>query len=111
MAVTPTEGREQYERVMEAMADILYTGRGKYGITVLPNVTNLGDEQLRSIKVPTMVVIGADEKIYSGPAALARAKALISGVETVEMPDASHDIMFAQSARLSAELERFLGPA
>jgi pimeloyl-ACP methyl ester carboxylesterase len=111
MAVTPEQGREQYELVMEGMADILYTGRGKYGITVLPNVRNLSDDELRSITVPTLVMIGADEKIYSGPAALARAKALIPGVKTVEIPAASHDLMFAQPARVSAELKAFLGPA
>jgi pimeloyl-ACP methyl ester carboxylesterase len=111
MAATPDEGREQYERVMEGMVDILYTGRGKYGITVMPNVTKLSDDQLRSITVPTLVMIGAEEKIYSGPAALARAKALIPGVKTVEIPGASHDIMFAQPARVSAELKSFLGAA
>ncbi len=111
MAVTRDAGVEQYERMMEGVADLIYLGRGKYGITVLPNVTNLGDDELRSIKVPTLVMIGAEEKIYSGPAALARAKALIPGVETVEIPNASHDIMFAQPARLSADLARFLGAA
>lgn len=111
MAVAPNEGREQYELVMEAMVDILYTGRARFGVTVMPNVTRLSDDQLRSITVPTLVMIGAEEKIYSGPAALARARALIPGVKTIEIPEASHDIMFAQPARLRAELEAFLGAA
>lgn len=50
------------------------------------------DEELRSIRVPTTVIIGEHEVIYkSGPqGALQRAQALIPGVQTHLVPRASH---------------------
>jgi pimeloyl-ACP methyl ester carboxylesterase len=56
-------------------------------------------------------MIGDGEKIYAAPAALARAQALIPGVQAVSIADASHDIMFSQPARVNARLTAFLGAA
>lgn len=108
MAVPPAEGRERYEALMEKVADIIYAGRKRTGITMLPNPRVLGDEELRRLSVPTLVVIGDQEKIYDASAALARAEALIPGVKTVCIPSASHDLMYCQSAAVNAELQAFL---
>jgi hypothetical protein len=58
--------------------------------------------------VPTLVMTGDKEKIYDAGAALARAEALIPGVRTLSVPDASHDLMFSQPARVNAALKAFL---
>jgi pimeloyl-ACP methyl ester carboxylesterase len=83
-------------------------GRKRDGLKMLPTVRVLRDEELRRFRSPTLVVIGADEKIYDASAALARAKALIADVRTVLIPDASHDLMFCQPARVNAALTTFL---
>ncbi len=56
-------------------------------------------------------MIGADERTYAAATALARAEALIPGVKTISIPDASHDLMFAQPARVNAGLRAFLLPS
>jgi pimeloyl-ACP methyl ester carboxylesterase len=111
MAVAPAEGRERYEDVMEKVTDIIYAGRRRNGLTILPNPRVLRDDELRRISVPTLVMIGDKEKIYDAGAALARAEALIPGVKTLLVPDASHDLMFCQSSRVNAALKAFLGDA
>jgi pimeloyl-ACP methyl ester carboxylesterase len=111
MAIPPQEGRERYDTLVEGMIDLFSTGRRKLGVTLLPNPRVLTDAELRRLTMPTLVMIGEGEKIYSASAALARAKALIPGVQTVSIPDASHDLMFCQSARVNAHLRDFLGAA
>jgi pimeloyl-ACP methyl ester carboxylesterase len=108
MAVAPTEGRERYETLVEGCIDLFYAGRRRDGLKMLPTVRVLRDDELRRITTPTLVMIGADEKIYPAASALARAEALIPGVKTVTIPDASHDLMFAQPARVNAGLRAFL---
>jgi pimeloyl-ACP methyl ester carboxylesterase len=108
MAVTPAEGRERYEDVMDKVADIIYAGRRRDGLTIIPYTKVFSDEELRRISVPTLVMIGEKEKLYDAGAALARAKALIPGVKTVSIPGASHDLMFHQPERVNAALKEFL---
>lgn len=54
--------------------------------------TRLTDDELRRIGVPTTVVVGAEEVIYttSADAALARARALVPEVRTHLVPGAGH---------------------
>lgn len=111
MATPPTQGRDRYEHLVEGIIDIFYTGRRRDGLTMLPNPRVLRDDELRRLTMPTLVMIGDQEKIYPAAAALARAQALIPGVKTVTIPDASHDLMFAQPARVNAALRSFLGEA
>jgi pimeloyl-ACP methyl ester carboxylesterase len=75
---------------------------------MLPTVRVLRDDELRRITTPTLVMIGADENIYAAATALARAEALIPGVKTITIPDASHVLMFAQPAPVNAGLRAFL---
>jgi pimeloyl-ACP methyl ester carboxylesterase len=108
MAVAPSEGRERYEALMEKVADIIYAGRKRTGVSLIPTPGVLSDDELRRIRVPTLVMIGDQEKIYDAKVALARAEALIPGVKTLCIPDASHDLMYCQSARVNAALKEFL---
>lgn len=108
MAVPPAEGRERYEALIDKVADVIYAGRKRTGISMLPNPRVLRDDELCRLSVPTLVMIGDQEKIYDANAALARAEALIPGVKTVLIPDASHDLMFCQPAAVNAALKAFL---
>jgi pimeloyl-ACP methyl ester carboxylesterase len=108
MAVPPAEGRERYEDVMEKVADVIHAGRKRTGLSMLPSPRVLGDDELRRFSVPTLVMIGDQEKIYDASAALARAEAFIPGVKTILVQDASHDLMFCQPAAVNAALKAFL---
>jgi pimeloyl-ACP methyl ester carboxylesterase len=109
MTVAPAEGRERYEALVEGAIDLFYTGRRRDGFRMVPMWRVLSDDELRRFAMPTLIMIGADEKIYDCAAALARAAALIPDVKTVRIPDASHDLMFAQPALVNANLRAFLG--
>jgi pimeloyl-ACP methyl ester carboxylesterase len=94
MAVVPAEGRERYEDLMEKVA--------------VPNPKVVRDDELRRISVTHARDDRGKEKICDARAALARADALIPGVRTLSIPDASHDLMFSQPARVNAALSSFL---
>jgi pimeloyl-ACP methyl ester carboxylesterase len=111
MTVPPSGGREHYEALVEGAIDLFYTGRRRDGFRMVPMWRVLGDDELRRLTMPTLVMIGEQEKIYDCGAALARAEALIPGVKSVRIPDASHDLMFAQPALVNANLRAFLGAA
>jgi pimeloyl-ACP methyl ester carboxylesterase len=111
MAVAPSDGRERYETLVEGCIDLFYTGRKRDGFRMVPMWRVLRDDELRQFAMPTLVMIGDNERIYDPTVALARAEALIPGVKTVRIPDASHDLMFAQPALVNANLRAFLGAA
>jgi pimeloyl-ACP methyl ester carboxylesterase len=108
MAVPPAEDREAYEVLLEKVIDVTYAGRRRTGLSMIPTPRVLGDDELRRISMPTLVLLGDNEKQYDAGVALARAKALIADVRTVLIPDASHDLMFCQPARVNAALKAFL---
>lgn len=108
MAAPPAEGRERYEALLDKVAEIIYAGRRRTGLSVLPNPRVLGDDELRRLSIPTLVMIGDQEKMYDAGAALARAEALIPEVKTVRIEGASHDLMFCQPAAVNAALRAFL---
>jgi pimeloyl-ACP methyl ester carboxylesterase len=93
---------------MEKVADIIHAGRKLNGISMIPNPRVFRDDELRRFSMPTLVMIGDKERICDPGAALARAKALIPQVKTLSIPDASHDLMFCQPARVNAALSAFL---
>jgi pimeloyl-ACP methyl ester carboxylesterase len=90
------------------MIDVTYAGRKRTGLSMMPSPRVLGDDELRRISMPTLVILGDKEKQYDPAPALARAKALIADVRTVLIPDASHDLMFCQPERVNAALKEFL---
>lgn len=108
MAVPPVEHREAYDALLDKVIDVTYAGRKRTGLSMIPTPRVLGDDELRRISMPTLVILGDKEKQYDPASALARAKALIADVRTVLIPDASHDLMFCQPKRVNTALKEFL---
>jgi pimeloyl-ACP methyl ester carboxylesterase len=70
--------------------------------------TALSDDQLRSLRVPTLLLIGNREVIYDPTAALARARRLIPDFEGELVPETSHDMCFRQRDIVDARVLDFL---
>jgi pimeloyl-ACP methyl ester carboxylesterase len=75
-------------------------------LQVLP--TALSDDQLRSLRVPTLLLIGDREVIYDPAAALARARHLIPDCEGELEPESSHDMCVRQRGIVDARVLEFL---
>jgi len=70
----------------------------------------LPDDELRSIEVPTLLLIGEQEKAYDAAAALKRAKRLVPNLEGELIPRASHDMSVGQHDIVDKRILDFLEP-
>ena len=76
--------------------------------------TVFSDEELRNLRVPTLLLIGGREVIYDPAAALARAQRLMPAFEGALIPGCSHDMCFRRYRLVDERILEFLkatGPA
>ncbi|NUR89372.1 MAG: alpha/beta hydrolase, partial [Nonomuraea sp.] len=76
--------------------------------TALPAPQLFTDEQLRSLSVPALVVVGGRSVIHDPRRALERARALIPGVRAELWPDATHSIAGQFADEVDAKLLDFV---
>jgi pimeloyl-ACP methyl ester carboxylesterase len=73
------------------------------------NPTVLTDAQWRRIRVPVLVLIGENEKIYDPREAVERLDRVAPHVETHLIPDAGHDLTLVQPDLVHQKVLDFLG--
>jgi len=71
----------------------------------------LTDDELASIRTPTLILIGEDERLYDPAAALERARLLIPSVDARLVPQASHLLPMERPGLVDAAIEAFLDGA
>jgi pimeloyl-ACP methyl ester carboxylesterase len=69
------------------------------------------DDQLRAMRVPTLLLIGDQEVICDPATALARAHQLFPDVQSELVPQSSHDMCFSQRRIVDARVLDFLKKA
>jgi len=77
----------------DAQAEMLEAAMGSFR-QKLPNPKRLDDDQLRRITVPTLLLLGADTKLYKPERARDRAVSLLPEVEAEIIPNAGHGLAF-----------------
>jgi pimeloyl-ACP methyl ester carboxylesterase len=75
-------------------------------VRVMPTV--FSDDELRAMRVPTLLLIGDHEVISAPAAALARARRLMPDLEGELVPDCRHDMCISQSRIVDARVLDFL---
>lgn len=70
--------------------------------------TVLDDAELRSIKAPTLYLVGEHEKIYSASKAIRRLHKVAPQIKTEVIPDAGHDVTFVQAEMVNKKVLEFL---
>ena len=75
-------------------------------LRVMP--TLFSDDQLRAMRVPTLLLIGDREVICDPAEALARARGLFPDVQGALVPRSSHDMCFSQHRIVDAQVLAFL---
>ena len=78
----------------------------KFKMPIHPTV--LSDNELNSISIPTLFLVGENEVIYSAQEAVARLNAVAPQVETEIIPNAGHDITIVQSVLVNKRVIEFL---
>jgi pimeloyl-ACP methyl ester carboxylesterase len=72
------------------------------------NPTVLSDEELRSIEVPTLFLVGENEKIYPARKAVERLNGVAPQVRTEIIPGAGHDLTIIQAELVNSIVIEFL---
>lgn len=94
--------------VDEAAADWAVAERCFAPLPMIP-ATVLEDKALRDFKVPTLFMIGENEKMYSAQKAVRRLSRVAPQIETEIIPHAGHDLWFVQADRVTGKILEFLG--
>jgi pimeloyl-ACP methyl ester carboxylesterase len=71
--------------------------------------TVLSDQALASLKVPTLYLVGENEKVYPASKALQRVHRVAPQIKTRLIPRAGHDLWIAQADIVNQALVDFLG--
>ncbi|MGZ3426928.1 MAG: alpha/beta fold hydrolase [Polyangia bacterium] len=108
-AAVPAGGDARYEQWMSALVDVMHAGICNFRGRTLPLPQRLPPETMRAIAAPTLLVYGEQEKMYPAARAIEVACAHLPALETLLVPDASHDLTLRQSQRIDEAIVRFLG--
>ena len=74
----------------------------------LVNPTVLNDEELQSIKMPALFLVGENEKIYPADEAVERLNRVAPQIKTEIIPNAGHDLTFVQAEMVNKKVLEFL---
>ncbi len=108
-AAVPAADDARYEAWMNGLIDVMHAGICHFRGRTLPLPQRLPPTVIRAIAAPTLLVYGEQEKMYGAPAAIAVARAHLPALETLLVPEASHDLTLRQAARVDEAVVRFLG--
>jgi pimeloyl-ACP methyl ester carboxylesterase len=72
------------------------------------NPTILTDDELQHLNVPTLFIVGANEKIYSAREAMERIHRVAPRIQTELIPDAGHDLTIVQAEMVNKSVLEFL---
>jgi pimeloyl-ACP methyl ester carboxylesterase/TM2 domain-containing membrane protein YozV len=99
---------EASRRLAEDYADHIYAGQRYFKPKSLIKPTILTDQELKSIKVPTLFMVGENEKIYSAEKAMARLESVAPQIRTELVPKAGHDLTLVQAEMVNRKILEFL---
>jgi pimeloyl-ACP methyl ester carboxylesterase len=74
----------------------------------LPSLTAMSDAELQRINVPTLILLGENEVLYSAQAAFQRLKNVAPHIQTAVIPDAGHDLLIVQTEMVNQKILAFL---
>lgn len=103
-AVKTPEGRRIAE---ELIADTQVMIRC-YAPRPIVTPTTMSDEQLRSIRVPTLLLVGENETVGSASRAMRRVSRVAPQIQAELVPGAGHDLPIAQRERMTRRVLEFL---
>jgi pimeloyl-ACP methyl ester carboxylesterase len=99
---------EDSRTLIEEYVDESYLALRSFKIKRMVNPTVLTDEELRSINVPTLYLVGENEKIYSASKAIERLNEITPQIKTEVIPHAGHDMTIVQSEMVNGIVLEFL---
>jgi pimeloyl-ACP methyl ester carboxylesterase len=100
-------GRQQVQAILE---DMLIASRSfKPVAMILPKA--LLDSELQALKVPTLILLGENEKTYPARKAIDHLNKIAPHIQTELIPQAGHDLSFVQANLVTNKVIEFLKQA
>ncbi len=101
--------KNEASRVMvEELADDAFMAIRSFKPKRMVNPTVLEDTELQSIKVPTLYLVGENEKIYSAQKAIQRLNKVVPNMRAEVIPNAGHDLTSVQPEMVNKKILEFL---
>jgi pimeloyl-ACP methyl ester carboxylesterase len=94
--------------LLEDWMESIYLGSRCFKPKMLVSPTVLTDEELQSLEVPVLFVVGENEKIYSAQTALERLGRMAPRIKTKLIPGAGHDLTVVQAELVNKVVLEFL---
>ena len=94
--------------MLEEEVDAAFVSMRCFKPVRLINPTVLKDEELQRIKVPTLYLVGENEKIYSARKAIQRLHRVAPHIKTEIIPNAGHDLTIVQAEMANTKVLEFL---
>lgn len=73
-----------------------------------PKLTAMSDNELQGLDVPTLVLIGENEVLYSAQEAVHRLETVAPHIQKEIIPDAGHDLLLVQMEMVNQKILAFL---
>ena len=99
---------ESGQQEVEFITENAYLGLRCFKPKMLVNPTVLTDKELQDFKVPTLFLIGENEKIYSSEDAVLRLKNMAPHIKVQVIPNAGHDLTIVQAELVNRYILEFL---
>lgn len=99
---------EASRALIEEYVDESYLALRSFKAKRMVNPTVLTDEELRSMNVPTLYLVGENEKIYSASKAIERLNEIAPQIKTEVIPNAGHDLTIVQAEMVNTKVLEFL---
>lgn len=101
--------KDENKRIwIDQWIDDMLFGLKSFKFKLVPTPTVLKDDELESIKVPTLFLTGENEKIYSAQKAVQRLNRVAPQIKTEIIPNAGHDLTVAQTEIVNKKIIEFL---
>ncbi len=94
--------------VAEAFGTEMFLASRCYKLRPVPPVTVLTDEEWQSLNVPTLYLVGENEKIFSAQKAVQRLNKVAPQVKTKIILNAGHDLTVVQAEMVNRKVLDFL---
>jgi len=99
---------EAGRKLVEDLAENVYLGQQCFKPKQLVNPTVLTDQEWQSIKVPTLFLVGENEKIYSARKAIERLNRVAPQIKAEVIPNAGHGLTLTRADLVNGKILEFL---
>ena len=99
---------EETLRLVEESVDVALMGARCFKLKQMVNPSVMSDEQLGSIEVPALFLVGANDKVFSSTRAVQRLNEVAPRIETEIIPGAGHDLTIVKADQVHQKVRAFL---